>query len=100
MKEKDVTYDLQIFLPGSAESAGLHMRATTPFMPIQRGDLFSPRYGDDFRDADEVRGKLLRVTCVEHGIADLDDRIVHYVRVYGEAVPDAAAARFPVIQDT
>ena len=97
---KAVTYNLQIFSPGSAGEAPLKMKATTPFMPIQRGDLFSPRYGGDFSDVDEIRGNLLRVTSVEHGIAEFEDKIVHYVRVYGEAVPDDDDARFPVIQDT
>ena len=97
---KAVTYQLQIFSPGSAELAPLHMKATTPFMPIQRGDLFNPRYGSDFSHVDKIRGKLLRVTSVEHGIQEFEDQIVHYVRVYGEAVPDDEDARFRVIQDT
>ncbi len=90
---KPVTFNLQIFAPGDADDPPLSIDSSTPFMPFQRGDIFSPRYGDHFSHVDEVKGKLLRVVTVEHGLQEFDENIRHYVRVYTEAVPDDEGAR-------
>lgn len=91
---KSVSFQLQICLPSGGEVC-LSINASTPFMSLQKGDLFNPHQGAHFNHVDTLRGKILRIVNVEHGIQELDDEIRQYVRLYTEAVVDNEEARIP-----
>lgn len=84
---KPVTFNLEIYGPGDTEDAAFNVDAETPFQSFQRGDLINPRYGG-FSHVEKLKGKLMRVVSVEHGLDELDNGIRQYIRVYTELAED------------
>ena len=84
---KVVTHNIHIFPPGDSDSPIFIVDSAAPLMPLSIGDLINPQLSDLPR-LDELKGKLLRVTSVEHGISIVGEEIRHYVRIYTKAEPD------------
>jgi hypothetical protein len=72
-------YVLEIYGPRETDTVLINLPSTTPFMPIERGDLLDPRGWPDGGDLTRA-GKALRVTDVEHIIQEGLHKIMVYTR--------------------
>src|ERR1700722_8751310 len=98
-------YKLQIYFPGSLETALLVLESDTPFMAISKGDFLNPRFWSSHandllnQETKHLRyGAVLRCVGVEHFIVEgMDGKegtaVCHVFNVFTEALEDLAESR-------
>ena len=77
-----IEYSLEVYEPGSADDVWVAFSSTTPFMPIQAGDILNPGLWPNSNSPMRV----LRVINIEHFIWEARGDVKHKVLIFTEEV--------------
>lgn len=79
---KATQYELEIFIPGSADDVWVKFASPTPFMAIHVGDIINPGTWEGSQSPQ----KVLQVVGVEHLIWEVNGQVKHRLDVYTQEV--------------
>ena len=79
---KPVVFEIEIFYPNSRNDVWRSFESSTPFMSFHTGDVIDPSSWSGSRSP----LRLLRVTQVNHALAEKDEQTEHKVEVFTEEV--------------
>jgi len=75
---KALEYIIEVYKPGSADDLWVSFTSSTPFLPMNTGDLLNP----GLWLGSQSPMKILRVVNLEHIIWETDSHIKHKLLVY------------------
>jgi len=91
---KEAEFSLEVYYPGSMEHAWVYFKSSTPFMPINVGEIVNPGIWEDSQSP----MKVLRVVNVEHIIWETSNRIKQKVMVFTEEVEGTEELRISPVR--
>ena len=82
-------YMLEVYAPGSMKDVWVYFESSSPFLPINVGDLINP----GIWEGSQSPMKILRVVSVEHIIWEINSDVKHKLMVFTEEIEGSEDAR-------